>query len=95
MEKSMANTEEKPQVEEQKLTYEQLNEACSQLYQQNQYLQNQLKQANLSNMFKRLDYLFKVLECEKVIKDSEFISSCVDEIKEALSVDSSEPEEKQ
>lgn len=91
----MANTEEKPQVEEQKLTYEQLNEACSQLYQQNQYLQNQLKQANLSNMFKRLDYLFKVLECEKVIKDSEFISSCVDEIKEALSVDSSEPEEKQ
>lgn len=91
----MANTEEKPQVEEQKLTYEQLNEACSQLYQQNQYLQNQLKQANLSNMFKRLDYLFKVLECEKVIKDSEFISSCVDEIKEALSVDSSESEEKQ
>lgn len=95
MEKSMANTEEKPQMEEQKLTYEQLNEACSQLYQQNQYLQNQLKQANLSNMFKRLDYLFKVLECEKVIKDSEFISSCVDEIKGALSVDSSEPEEKQ
>lgn len=94
MEKKMAITEDQPQMEEQKLTYEQLNDACSQLYQQNQYLQNQLKQANLTNMFKRLDYLFKVLECEKVIKDSEFINNCVEEIKDALTVDSLDSEEK-
>lgn len=86
----MAITEDQPQMEEQKLTYEQLNEACSQLYQQNQYLQNQLKQANLTNMFKRLDYLFKVLENENVIKDSEFIANCVEEIKDALTIAESE-----
>lgn len=95
MEKKMANKEGTPQVEEQKLTYEQLNDACSQLYQQNQYLQNQLKQANLTNMFKRLDYLFKVLEYNTVFNDPEFIGNCVDEIKDALSIDNTEETEKQ
>lgn len=71
---------------EQKLTYEQLNEACSQLYQQNQNLVKQLRQSNLTNMFKRLDYLFEVLKYESVFKDPDFINSCVDEIKESLTI---------
>lgn len=75
---------------QQKLTYEQLNDVCMQLYQQNQKLTQQLQQANMTNMFARLDYLFKVLNYESVIKDAEFINSCIAEIKEAMII---KPEE--
>ena len=75
---------------QQKLSYEQLNEVCMQLYQQNQKLTQQLQQANMTNMFARLDYLFKVLNYESVIKDAEFINSCIAEIKEAMIIKSEE-----
>lgn len=67
-----------------KLTYEQLNDACSQLFQQNQQLARQLREANMEGMFKRLDYLFKAVELSNSINDPEFINSCIDEIKEAM-----------
>lgn len=76
--------EETPEKEQQKLSYEQLNEVCGQLYQENQKLMRQLQQMNMTNMFKRLDYLFLVLQNEQVIKDPEFVGNCVEEIKEAL-----------
>lgn len=69
---------------EQKLTYEQLNQACNQLFQQNQYLNKQLKELNTYNMFKRLDYLFKVVEFASTFKDAEFVNYCTDEIKNAI-----------
>lgn len=78
---------------QQKLTYEQLNDACMQLSQQNQYLSRQLQQANLTNMFKRLDYLFMVLNYESVIKDPDFVNSCVEEIKNAIRVEKEGDEE--
>ena len=70
----------------QKLTYEQLNEVCNQLFQQNQQLRKELQEMNAVNMFKRLDYLFKVVELASTFKDSDFINSCMDEIKEALTI---------
>lgn len=76
-----------------KLTYEQLNEACQQLYQQNQMLTRQLQQANLTNMFRRLDYLFQVLQHSLVIDDKEFVKSCVEEIKSALTIREEEEQE--
>jgi hypothetical protein len=74
------------QDNKQKLTYEQLNDACAQLYQQNQVLAKQLQQANMTNMFKRLDYLFMALNYSSVINDNDFIGRCVEEIKEALTI---------
>lgn len=67
-------------------SYEELNKICMQLEQQNQYLLKQLYQANQTSMFKRLDYLFKVLEFEATIKDSEFVNNCIAEIKEAITI---------
>ena len=72
-----------------KLSYEELNDACAQLSQQNQYLVRQMRQMDMTNMFRRLDYLFKVLENAHVIKDTDFINSCVSEIKEAMTIDTS------
>ena len=70
-----------------KLTYEELNNTCAQLYQQNQQLLRQVQQLNNAAMFKRLDYLFLVLQNEKVFNDKDFVNSCTNEIKEALSVE--------
>ena len=67
----------------QKLTYEQLNEVAMKLSQENQYLQKALQQASSTAMFKRLDYLFMVLENADKF-DAEFVKACADEIKEAI-----------
>lgn len=71
---------------ENKMSYEELNNVCAQLYQQNQNLIKQVQQLNVSAMFKRLDYLFKIVEFNKVFEDKEFVASCLAEIKEAMTV---------
>ena len=73
-----------------KLSYEQLDQICSQLYQENQKLMAQLRQQETAIMFKRLDYLFMALQAEKTINDPDFINSCVEEIKSALIINPSE-----
>ena len=80
------------QKSEPKMTYEQLNDACAQLYQQNQVLAKKLQYADMTNMFRRLDYLFMVLKYENVFKDDVFVKSCADEIKEALTIQPSKSE---
>ena len=62
------------------LSYEELKNVAGQLSQQNQQLNMMLQQANMTNMFKRMDYLFKVLELKDCF-DSEFVITCSDEIK--------------
>lgn len=65
--------------EKSKLSYEELQNVASQLSQQNQQLNMMLRQANMSNTFKRLDYLFKVLELRECF-NSDFVIGCSDEI---------------
>ena len=65
------------------LSYEELKSVAGQLSQQNQQLNMMLQQANMTNMFKRMDYLFKVLELKDCF-DSEFVITCSDEIKELM-----------
>lgn len=79
---------------QEKLTYEQLNDACQQLFQQNQQLVKQLREANLENMFRRLDYLFEVVRLSGTIKDADFVNGCIDEIKEAIVIKDNKEEEK-
>lgn len=74
----------------QKYTYDELNNICGQLYQQNQNLLKQLRQMDQVAMFKRIDYLLKVVELSDKFKDAEFISNCVMELKEALTLEQPE-----
>ncbi len=74
-----------PKQEEKKLSYEQLNDACNQLLQQNRQLAVQNQELQQFAMNKRLDYLFKIVEYSKEFK-SEFVVSCVNEIEEALTI---------
>lgn len=71
--------------EQKKLTYEQLNDACNQLWQQNKQLVKRNKELEQFVMNKRLDYLFKVLECSKEFS-SDFIENCASEIEEAMTI---------
>jgi len=68
-----------------KATYEDLNNYCVQLLEQNKQLVAKIRQTDLSNLFKRLDYLFMVLGSKDCF-DTEFVLQCADEIKRAMSV---------
>ena len=75
------------------LSYEELKNVAGQLSQQNQQLNMMLQQANMTNIFKRMDYLFKVLELKDCF-DSEFVITCSDEIKELMTPPVENEEEK-
>lgn len=77
----------KPQMHEtarpEKMSYEQLENVAHQLSEQTRRLYAQLQAANTTNMFKRLDYLFKVVENGHMFKQ-EFLEKCITEIEETM-----------
>lgn len=79
----------KPQVQEtarpEKMSYEQLENVAHQLSEQAKQLYAQLQAANMTNMFKRLDYLFKVVENGHVF-NQDFLDKCIAEIEEHMTI---------
>ena len=76
-----ATKDERPE----KLSYEQLENVAHQLSEQTKQLYMKLQAANMSNMFKRLDYLFKVIENGHMFKQ-DFLEKCIAEIEEIMTV---------
>lgn len=68
-----------------KMSYEQLEQVAHQLSEQARQLYSQLQQSNMTNMFKRLDYLFKVVENGHMFKQ-DFLEKCIAEIEELMTV---------
>lgn len=66
-------------------TYEDLNKEVTGLKSMNSQLLMQLQQMNMSNLFKRLDYLFKVIESKDAFS-KEFYNNCSTEIEEYLTL---------
>lgn len=79
--------------EKQKLSYEQLNDACNQLFQQNKQLSLRNRELEQFIMNKRIEYLFKVMEFSKLFH-SDFVVSCVEELEDVLKLSQSEEVEK-
>lgn len=75
--------------ETKKLSYEQLEQVANQLSEQTRKLYSKLQKSNMENVFKRLDYLFKVVE-NKDVFSKEFLDNCIKEIEEIIII----PEEK-
>lgn len=94
MEKELKPTTKKVEGKEQKYTYDELNNICGQLYQQNQNLLKQLRQMDQVTMFKRVEFLLKIIELSDKIKDAEFINNSIEELKEAMTIPE-EPEKKE
>ena len=76
-----ATKDERPE----KLSYEQLENVAHQLSEQTKQLYMKLQAANMRNMFKRLDYLFKVVENGHMFKQ-DFLEKCITEIEEIMTV---------
>lgn len=68
-----------------KMSYEQLEQIAHQLSEQVRQLYSQLQKSNMTNMFKRLDYLFKVVENGHMFKQ-DFLEKCIAEIEEIMTV---------
>lgn len=68
-----------------KMSYEQLENVAHQLSEQAKQLYMKLQAANMGNMFKRLDYLFKVVENGHMFKQ-DFLEKCITEIEEIMTV---------
>ena len=76
-----------------KLSYEQLENVAHQLSEQNRQLYAKLQEIQVSNMFKRLDYLFKVVENTGVFS-IDFHTKCVEEIESLMTIPEEPQEEK-
>ena len=86
--------EMKSQVQRpEKMSYEQLENVAHQLSEQNRQLFAKLQELNMANMFKRLDYLFKVVENTGVFS-IDFHTRCVEEIESLMTIPEEPQEEK-
>ena len=75
-----------PEVkQEKKLSYEELENITNNLY-------IRLQQADMANMFKRLDYLFKVVENVGNFPQ-EFVKHCTEEIVNIMTISTEETKE--
>ena len=68
-----------------KMSYEQLENVAHQLSEQNRQLFAKLQELNMTNIFKRLDYLFKVVENGHMFKQ-DFLEKCIAEIESLMVV---------
>lgn len=84
------NTQKVEAMESKKMSYEELENVARQLSEQTRQLYAKLQEMNMVNMFKRLDYLFKVVEFSDMF-NTEFVTNCTQEIQDLLTI----PEEKQ
>lgn len=85
-------------VEDRRISYEELENVCHQLSEQsrqlnlqNQQLKEALTEANLTNLYKRLDYLFEIVNRDNQYFTKEFKQDCASEI-EGLMARPEEPE---
>lgn len=81
---------EENKEQKKKLSYEELENVCHQLSEQSRTLYQKLQEANLTNMFKRLDYLFAIIE-NKAAFPEDFVKKCIDEVVTSMTL----PEEKE
>lgn len=78
--------EMKPQMQRpEKISYEQLEGVAHQLSEQNRQLFAKLQELNMTNMFKRLDYLFKVIENGHMFEQG-FLEKCIAEVESLMTV---------
>ena len=78
--------------ETQKMTYEQLESVARQLSEQNKELYTKLQQMDMMNIFKRLDYLFRVIENHTKFGKA-FVDKCKDEIVTLMTIPEKEDAE--
>lgn len=72
-------------TKKEKMSYEELENIAHQLSEQSRVLIQKLQDANMTNAFKRLDYLFKVIDMAHMFEE-EFVTECVNEVKGLIQI---------
>lgn len=88
----IVKNENEKSLKKEKMSYEELENIAHQLSEQSRVLMQKLQEANMGNMFKRLDYLFKIIEFEHMF-DGNFIDKCIKEVQDMISIPEEEPNE--
>ena len=83
---------ETPERDTTKLSYDELENIAKQLSDQNRQLYQKLQETTTESMFKRLNYLFKVLEFNSSF-DQAFTDKCVEEIQYMITIPEQEEED--
>ena len=72
-------------AKKEKMSYEELENIAHQLSEQSRVLVQKLQEANMTNAFKRLDYLFKVIDLAHMFEE-EFVTECINEVKGLIQI---------
>lgn len=80
-------------TEEKKLSYEELEKIAQQLSIQCQQLSARVQRQDMELTFKRLDYLFAVVNCTTNVFNNAFVTKCVKEIEDIMTPETEEPKE--
>lgn len=75
----------KQEIKPDKLTYEQLENIAHQLSEQSRVLSQKLQAQDLSNVFKRLDYLFLII-ANPTAFPKDYVYNCVIEIQTLMEI---------
>ena len=101
MEEKRLKIEPKQQAPE-KMSYEQLENVAHQmseqsrnLYNQNQQLAKRLEESNLQNFFRRLEYLWTIINSNTPYITEEFKVNCGQEFMDAMSIAEEKEEQKE
>lgn len=94
MEKKTVKSPANPQPK--KYSYEELNNICHQLSEENEALVMRLKERAIEQVFRRLDYLFAVINNSEKFGDKylEFVEKCKKEIVDLMTIPEQPKEEK-
>lgn len=86
----MEEIKEPQETQTKKFSYEELEHIATNLSNQVQHLSIELQKANMQNVFKRLDYCFKVIEVNPIVSErlfnKDFINKCAKEIEELMTI---------
>lgn len=81
--------------EELKNVAQQLSNQAQQLQQQNQKLVQIINENNLNSLYKRLDYLFEIINGDNKFLPEDFKKKCAEEIEKLMAAPEQEEESKE
>ena len=86
--------ENKVTAKQEKLSYDELNQVSQQLFQENKMLRTKVQELSVEAFYKRIDYMFKVVELASVFS-KEFVERTIQEIETVMQAEEEQKAEEE
>lgn len=86
--------EDKVTAKQEKLSYDELNQVSQQLFQENKMLRTKVQELSVEAFYKRIDYMFKVVELASVFSE-EFVERTIQEIETVMKAEEEQKAEEE